>query len=251
MPPSNPDESGRQGPFPSHLDGPAGRIEIVVQSGATHRTETTEPGVAVVAHPHPLYGGTMDNAVVRRTADRLHERGFDVVRFNFRGVGSSDGVHDGGDGEVADLAAVVDWCGNQFEHAPILLVGYSFGAATILRSPPGPRPGADLAGALLIAPPLSFHDFSRAPMTDRFRGPDGAPGQIPVALIYGGEDGLTAQPHRAATAEWSVSAEEELPGVGHDLGAAASTEQRARFDAAVDRCIDRLVHESSTPRTSQ
>lgn len=215
--------------FPSSIDGPEGSLEVAVKLPSTREFET---GVAVLAHPHPLYGGNMDNAVVRRTAQRLRERGHPTVRFNFRGVGGSDGVHHGGDGEVADLSAVVDWCQARFDQTPILLVGYSFGAATILRA----APRADILGILLIAPPLSFHDVSQAPMTAAFRSNSGA-AAVPVALLYGAEDELTAPPHRGQTARWAVQLEEELPGVAHDLGAAGGADERARFDAAVDRCL--------------
>ena len=218
---------------PNSIQGPAGRLEIGVQSGRNSSNRNVARPVAILAHPHPLYGGDMDNAVVRRTAQRLEEHGFDTVRFNFRGVGNSDGAHDGGQGEIADLAAVFQWSRSHFHEATVLLAGYSFGAATILRS----EPLEGVRAVLLIAPPLSFYDLSKAPMTTSFGDHSGA---TPVALIYGGNDELTAAPHREQTKAWRPRTTEELPSVGHDLGAAGSAEQRLRFDAAVDRCLDAL-----------
>ena len=84
--------------------------------------------VAVVCHPHPLYSGTMHNKVVYRTAKALHERGAPVLRFNFRGVQESDGVHDKGVGEVEDVRAAVDYMAAEFPGRPILLAGFSFGS---------------------------------------------------------------------------------------------------------------------------
>ena len=213
--------------FPTSIQGPAGHLEIAVRLGRQDAEAGSPPAVALLAHPHPLYGGDMDNSVVRRTEARLFHRGTNTVRFNFRGVGRSDGRHDGGSGEVADLAAVFGWCREQFGGAPVLLVGYSFGAATILRS----DPLDGVSGLLLIAPPFSFYDLSNAPMVDA----------APVALVYGSEDELTAAPHRGQTGSWQVRTEEILAGVGHDLGAAGSRGQRARFDRAVDRCLESVA----------
>lgn len=237
--------SSNVAPFPSHIDGAVGRLQIVVEPAAPLRNGHTERQIAVVAHPHPLYGGTMDNAVVRRAANRLQHKGYDTVRFNFRGVGASEGAHDGGPGEVDDLAAVMDWCIARFGDAPVLLAGYSFGAATILRS----APRVETSGILLIAPPLSFHDLSKAPVTSAFQSRPGR-AATPVALIYGGEDELTAPVHRTQTASWEARAEQELPGVGHDLGADGSADQRARFDEAVDRCLAKLITAPEPARRS-
>jgi hypothetical protein len=100
--------------------GPAGRIECAVDepSGAAR-------GIALIAHPHPLFGGTLDNKVVQTLARALVELGYVAWRPNFRGVGASEGAHDGGRGEVEDLAAVLAHAGA--EHP--VLAGFSFGAA--------------------------------------------------------------------------------------------------------------------------
>jgi uncharacterized protein len=106
------------------VPGPAGRIECAVD--ATPSPPHSAPrGGALVAHPHPLYGGTLDNKVVQTLARALIELGYEAWRPNFRGVGQSEGSHDGGRGEVEDLAAVLEHM--KFER--FVLAGFSFGAA--------------------------------------------------------------------------------------------------------------------------
>ena len=100
--------------------GPAGRIECAVDE-----PQGEARGVALIAHPHPLYGGTLDNKVVQTLARALVELGYVAWRPNFRGVGASEGTHDAGRGEVDDLAAVLAHAG---AGKPVL-AGFSFGAA--------------------------------------------------------------------------------------------------------------------------
>jgi alpha/beta superfamily hydrolase len=91
------------------LPGPAGLIEACWEPAQSEGSRLPSPMVAVLAHPHPLYGGTMDNKVVTTLARLYRRRGVDAVRFNFRGVGASAGSHDQGRGEVEDMLAVVQW----------------------------------------------------------------------------------------------------------------------------------------------
>lgn len=107
------------------LDGPAGRIECALDEPA----EGPKRGVALVAHPHPLFGGTLDNKVVQTLARAFVELGYAALRPNFRGVGGSEGKHDEGRGEVDDLAAVLVWARTQYGEPPFVLAGFSFGAA--------------------------------------------------------------------------------------------------------------------------
>jgi alpha/beta superfamily hydrolase len=100
--------------------GPAGRIECAVDE-----PEGAPRGAALIAHPHPLYGGTLDNKVVQTLARALLELGYATWRPNFRGVGASEGAHDQGRGEVEDLAAVLE---AMRAERPVL-AGFSFGAA--------------------------------------------------------------------------------------------------------------------------
>jgi len=99
--------------------GPAGRIECAVDS-----PDGTAIGVALVAHPHPLFGGTLDNKVVQTLARAFVELGYEAWRPNFRGVGETEGTHDEGRGELEDLAAIVE----QLKPSRLALAGFSFGA---------------------------------------------------------------------------------------------------------------------------
>jgi uncharacterized protein len=106
------------------IEGEAGRIETVLD-----RPEDKPRGVALVAHPHPLYGGTLDNKVVQTLAKTFVELGYVSLRPNFRGVGASEGEHDEGRGETEDLLRVVAHAGKDFGNLPLVLAGFSFGAA--------------------------------------------------------------------------------------------------------------------------
>jgi alpha/beta superfamily hydrolase len=108
------------------LQGPAGAIEALrdVPDGPSR-------GVAVIAHPHPLFGGTMDNKVVQTLARAFVQSGWTALRFNFRGVGATAGVHDEGRGETDDLLAVV---ATQAPDGPLALAGFSFGSFVTTRA---------------------------------------------------------------------------------------------------------------------
>jgi uncharacterized protein len=113
------------------LDGPAGRLEALLNVGSTAPTHA-----AVVCHPHPMFGGTLHNKVVFHAAKALHSFGWPVLRFNFRGTGLSQGEHDKGQGEVDDVRAALDWLAQEFK-VPLLFTGFSFGAAVGLRAAAG------------------------------------------------------------------------------------------------------------------
>ena len=101
------------------IAGPVGRIECAVDA-----PEGAAIGVALIAHPHPLFGGTLDNKVVQTLARAFVELGFEAWRPNFRGVGETEGTHDEGRGELEDLAAIVE----HLKPARLALAGFSFGA---------------------------------------------------------------------------------------------------------------------------
>jgi alpha/beta superfamily hydrolase len=106
------------------IDGQAGRIECAVDA-----PEGAPIGIALVAHPHPLFGGTLDNKVVQTLAKACVDLGWAVYRPNFRGVGDTAGAHDGGRGELEDLAGVLSHARSGREALPVALAGFSFGAA--------------------------------------------------------------------------------------------------------------------------
>ncbi|MGH8682804.1 MAG: alpha/beta hydrolase [Burkholderiales bacterium] len=111
--------------------GAAGDIEVVVDQPAGSPTEAADQaarGVALVAHPHPLFGGTLDNKVAQTLARTFTELGYVAIRPNFRGVGASAGEHDEGIGETDDLVRVVDWAHGRVGPLPVALAGFSFGA---------------------------------------------------------------------------------------------------------------------------
>ena len=118
------------------ITGAAGQIEIAVDMPSNELLAT--PAIALIAHPHPLYGGTMDNKVAQTLARSLTELGYISVRSNFRGVGQTEGVHDEGVGESEDLLAVLAWAQNEFAaRGDVVLAGFSFG--TFVNSIIAPR----------------------------------------------------------------------------------------------------------------
>ena len=138
--------------LPLELTGPAGRIEGLLQEsdGVAHET------IALVCHPHPLYGGTLHNKVTHRIAATLFARGAAVLRFNFRGVGKSEGVHDRGRGELQDALAMLDWLRRRHPGAQAWSAGFSFGswvASRVAAAEPA------VARLILVAPPVHTQTF--------------------------------------------------------------------------------------------
>ena len=138
------------------IAGPAGRIECAIDVPADRPR-----GLALIAHPHPLYGGTLDNKVVQTLARALLEQGYLALRPNFRGVGASEGSHDEGRGEPDDLAAVLAWGRREFGELPLVLAGFSFGgfvqACVAKRLHPQPHQ------LVLIAPAAGRYDVPHVP----------------------------------------------------------------------------------------
>ena len=113
------------------IDGPVGSIELVIDSPkdlSRANTGVALRGVAVVAHPHPLHGGSLDNKVAQSLAKTFAELGYVALRPNFRGVGQSAGVHDEGNGETEDLLAVAAYARQRFGVQTLALAGFSFGS---------------------------------------------------------------------------------------------------------------------------
>ena len=113
------------------IAGPAGRLEAILSKGTSDA-----PYAALVCHPHPIFGGNLHNKVVYAAMKALNDPGrglgWPVLRFNFRSAGLSEGVHDG-EAEVDDVAAAIDWLEREFDR-PIVVAGFSFGAAMALRA---------------------------------------------------------------------------------------------------------------------
>jgi len=106
------------------LDGHAGKMECLLDAPDD---EAIPVGIALVAHPHPLYGGTMENKVAHALARTFVGLGYVVARFNFRGVGASEGVYDEGIGETDDMLLMYDYMTSEFPNLPVALAGFSFG----------------------------------------------------------------------------------------------------------------------------
>jgi uncharacterized protein len=135
------------------IPGPAGRIEVAVD--VPDATDARR-GIAVVCHPNPPDGGTMNNKVVTMISRALTEHGLTVVRFNFRGTGASEGAFDNGRGEVLDLMAVADWARKGRPDDALWLAGFSFGAWVALL---GARQ-LPVQQMISVAPPVGLRDFS-------------------------------------------------------------------------------------------
>jgi uncharacterized protein len=143
------------------LSGPAGVIETATEP-AEVKAGGSSQGIAVICHPHPLHGGTMHNKVVTIIERSLRELGLDTVRFNFRGIGKSEGAFDEGEGESDDLAAVVAWARKVRPGAALWLAGFSFGSYVALRN--AKRLDAD--ALITIAPPVGRWDFDAIELPD-------------------------------------------------------------------------------------
>jgi uncharacterized protein len=132
--------------------GPEGRLEGRYQPGPKPRSP-----IAIILHPHPQGGGTMNNAIVQAMYQCFVKRGFATLRFNFRGVGRSQGVFDQGVGELSDAASALDWLQQFNPEAPVTWVGgFSFGAwigmQLLMRRP-------EIKGFISVAPPANMYDF--------------------------------------------------------------------------------------------
>lgn len=135
------------------INGPEGRIEARYQ-----RAKSSKAPIALVMHPHPKFGGTMNHKVVYHLFHAFARSGFSVLRFNFRGVGRSQGAFDNGAGELADAAAALDWM--QSFHASASqcwVIGFSFGAwismQLLMRRP-------EIDSFVSVAPPANIYDFN-------------------------------------------------------------------------------------------
>lgn len=183
---------------PVVLNGPAGALEAVTvcPSGVAR------PATAVLCHPHPLHGGTMQNKVVTTLASGFARLGVASVRFNFRGVGTSAGTFANGDGETGDVRAVIDWVRTCRPQHAIWLAGFSFGACVALRAAAPAR----VDGLVTVAPAVHLYDFPALTLPD-----------CPWLLIQGEADEVVPV---AAVRQWIAGLARPpqtvyLPAVGH------------------------------------
>jgi alpha/beta superfamily hydrolase len=135
------------------LQGPAGKLEAVLWTP----TGAAPERAALVCHPHPAFGGTMHNKVVFQAAKALDSLRIAVLRFNFRGAGLSEGLHDRGAGEVDDVRAALNFLGEEFSRVPLLVAGFSFGCWVGLRAGCEDDRVEKLIG---IGAPVNNSDFS-------------------------------------------------------------------------------------------
>ncbi|HBD11294.1 MAG TPA: hypothetical protein DCZ13_04050 [Porticoccaceae bacterium] len=159
----------------SLIPGPVGQLEVVADLPNASGPLAGAGYFAVVSHPHPLYGGTMDNKVVTTLCRIYRELGVPVARFNFRGVGQSAGQHDHARGEVEDLCAVAAWMHAENRGATALLAGFSFGAAVT---------------ALACAPTAAGHCVLVAPPVERYAIANDSALACPTIAVLGSEDDL-------------------------------------------------------------
>ena len=163
-------EFNNQNTATTFLAGKAGDIEVLITQPEAI-TEFTP--ITVISHPHPLYGGSMTNKVVHILAKSFSELGAITVRFNFRGVGKSEGEYDHGIGEAEDLQALVAELKQWRPQAPLWLAGFSFGAYVTTRA----QEVIKAEKLLLVAPPVSMYPFNEI-----------AEINIPWTVIQGGQD---------------------------------------------------------------
>lgn len=154
--------------FPVTIPGPSGDLEGIVDCAAGELQ-----GGAVICHPHPLYGGTLQNKVVHTLAKSLAANNRTAVRFNFRGVGVSVGEYDEGIGETDDALSVISWLNSQLSSKSVIIGGFSFGAFIALQAAAQIKPAA----LITIAPPVRMFDFENIPSIT-----------CPWLLIQGDED---------------------------------------------------------------
>lgn len=214
------------------INGPAGRIE-----GKYHQSSNTKAPVALVLHPHPLHGGTMNNKVTYAIYKAFVNNGFSVLRVNSRGVGKSQGKFDNGVGELLDATAIMNWLHDQnMEASDYWVGGFSFGAwialQLVMRRP-------EIENYILAAPPVTKYDFN-------FIVPCTSSGLI----IQGDKDDISKENDSAKLAE-KLSARDGAE-ITYKVVAQADhffKDQFEEFEAQIDNYIkSRLVIDSGKVR---
>jgi uncharacterized protein len=181
------------------LPGPAGLLELAVD---LPEASLARRGLAIICHPNPPDGGTLHNKVVTMCARALNEQGIVAVRFNFRGVGQSEGDFDNGRGEVLDLIAVAEWAHQANRDAALWLAGFSFGSWVALLA----ARQLPVQQMISIAPPVGLRDFSGV-----------LPPACPWLLIQGEADEVVSASEVLAWAEAQKPMPQivRMPDTGH------------------------------------
>lgn len=179
-----------------HLSLPGGRLETVIED-----PEEPRRGVALIAHPHPLHGGSLDNKVAWTLARAAVNRGLVAVRPNFRGVGGSDGQFDHGIGEARDLLALAHQLAPRYPGLPWTLLGFSFGAYVQHRVAAEPAMQDMLTRLIMVGPAVTLYGF-------------GAPA-LPSHIIHGADDALIPLAAVRAYARAHAIPLHEIEGAGH------------------------------------
>jgi hypothetical protein len=214
------------------ISGQSGRLE-----GRYHQNPNPKAPVALVLHPHPLHGGTMNNKVTYNLYKTFANNGFSVLRINFRGVGKSQGKFDNGVGELQDATVALNWLHSQNMDAPTFwIAGFSFGAwiglQVVMRRP-------DIEGYILAAPPATKYDFN-------FIVPCSASGLI----VQGDKDDISKESDTAKIVE-KLSLREEAE-IGYQIVNGADhffREHMEDFESITDKYIkDRLMQDSGKVR---
>jgi alpha/beta superfamily hydrolase len=191
--------------------GAAGQIEIQLDLPALVH------GIALVCHPHPLFGGTNTNKVVTTLARSFRELGYATLRPNFRGVGQSEGQHNHGEGETEDMLAVLDWARAQWgEDLPLVLAGFSFGAHVQARlavrlAAAGAPP---LRHLVLVGTAVGMIEGVAGGSSQHYETPP-IPGNIPTLIIHGEADDTVPLTNVLGWARPQGLPVTVVPGAGH------------------------------------
>ncbi|MFZ5609067.1 MAG: alpha/beta hydrolase [Pseudomonadota bacterium] len=210
------------------MNGPDGRLEGRYQQG-----KTPSAPIALILHPHPQGGGTMNNKVVYDLYHVFARRGFSVLRFNFRGVGRSEGVFDNGIGELSDAAAALDWMQTFNQNAASCwIAGFSFGAwigmQLLMRRP-------EIRGFISVAPPANMYDFSfLAPCPSSGLIVQGTADEI---VTPSSVDKLVA---KLKTQKTIKIEQKQIPGAGHFFD-----NEREALIAAIEAYLDKRTSEGT------
>jgi alpha/beta superfamily hydrolase len=169
------------------IPGPAGALQVVIE-----QPETEARALAIICHPHPLHGGSLNNKIVHQLARTFTGMGAISVRFNFRGVGDSDGKYDEGRGELEDLFAVTAWAAQRWPDLPLWLGGFSFGGFIAIQGAAELKPEQ----LVTVAPAVNYFPEQRIdlPDTDWLLIQGDSDDVVPLSKVQGWERQQPAPP---------------------------------------------------------